>query len=896
MTNVAPSPSPNEQTPNATAGKPALPYHAVPVEEVMRALATQPQGLSSAEASLRLSRFGPNKLPEPPKRTLLQRIAAQIHNVLIYVLLGAAVVTAAMAHWIDTAVILGVVVINTIIGLIQEGRAEAALAGIRGLLAPKASVLRDGHRVSLPAAELVPGDIVIVDAGDRVPADLRLLSAHGLEVDEAILTGESLPVSKDPRPVAATTALGDRRAMLWSGTMVTRGTGRGVVVATGTATEIGRVGQLVAGVERLTTPLVEQMDHFARYLSLFILIACALLFAFGAVFERQPLDALFMTVVAIAVSAIPEGLPAVLTITLAVGVQAMARRHAIVRHLPAIETVGAVSVICTDKTGTLTRNEMTVARAITPKESFVIEGIGYAPEGRLTPAGDLTDAALCALLCNDAHVRQTESGWHVEGDPMEGALWAFAHRAGASGAGWRRLDVIPFDSQHRYMAVLVEGAEGQRRILVKGAPERVLGMCAGGSIDHEDWLEKAAALANAGHRVLALAGRPADRLNEHELEGKLELYALVGLIDPPRPEAIAAVRECLAAGIAVKMITGDHAGTAAAIARQVGLSHSDEVLTGAEIDAMDDARLAMVVRDTDVFARTSPAHKLRLVTALQAHGLIVAMTGDGVNDAPALRRADVGIAMGRKGSEAARDAAHLVLTDDNFASIAAAVREGRTVWDNLRKVVSWTLPTNAGESSALILALLFGLAMPMTALHVLWVNMVTSVTLGIALAFEPTEPGTMRRPPRPRNAPILTGELVWHIVLVGLLFAAALFGIHKFGLARGLSAEAAQTLAVNTLVVLKIFHLFFIRRLHDTSLTWAAAKGTRAVWIALLATVAFQLVFTYWPPAQVAFGTAPVPFLEGLVAIVLGVVFFALIETEKQLRLAHLRRNSPRLA
>jgi calcium-translocating P-type ATPase len=864
------------------------PVHARTAEAVLADLGTRPEGLSAAEAAARLARHGPNALPEPERPGLLSRIAAQVNNALIWVLAAAAGVTALLDHWIDTAVILAVVVVNTIIGLVQEGRAEAAMAAIRGLLAPRAAVLRDGRRATVAGADLVPGDVVLVEAGDRVPADLRLLSAHGLAADEAILTGESVPAAKSATAVAADVALGDRRPMLWSGTMITQGGGRGVVVATGSATEIGRIGGLVAGVERLTTPLVAQMDRFAKWLSAAILLACALLFAFGAGLGRLPLDETFMAVVAVAVSAIPEGLPAVLTITLAVGVQAMARRHAIVRRLPAIETVGAVSVICTDKTGTLTRNEMTVARVEAPSGSFVVTGEGYAPEGQITPAGDLADAALVAALCNDAHLRQGAQGWTVEGDPMEGALLAFAARTGVEGEGWTRSDVIPFDSRHRYMAVAV--AQGDdRRILVKGAPERVLMMCAGEDFDLVHWHARAEALAAGGHRVLALAGAGGDTLEGGRLDGGLRLLALVGLIDPPRPEAVTAVAECRAAGISVKMITGDHAGTAAAIARAVGLEHPDRVLTGAELDDMDEGRLAAVVGEVDVFARTSPEHKLRLVAALQAGGHIVAMTGDGVNDAPALRRADVGIAMGGKGSEAAREAADLVLTDDNFASIAAAVREGRTVWDNIRKVISWTLPTNAGESSTIVLALLLGLALPITALQVLWVNMITSVTLGIALAFEPTEPGTMRRPPRSRSAPLMTGALVWHIALVGTLFAGAIFGMHAWALARGHAPEVAQTLAVNTLVILKIFHLFFIRNLHGPSLTWAAARGTPAVWITLVVAVAAQMAFTFWPLAQVAFGTAAVPLFEGAVAILLGAVFFGMIESEKQVRLA-LRR------
>lgn len=859
--------------------------HARPAEAVLADLNTTPEGLTTPEAEARLDEHGPNALPEPRRPGLIARIFAQVNNVLIWVLIAAAGVTALLEHWIDTWVILAVVAINTGIGLVQEGRAEAAMASIRGLLAPKAAVLRDGRRRTVPGVDLVPGDVVLIEAGDRVPADLRLLSAHGLAADEAMLTGESVPAGKGVAPVGAGVSLGDRRSMLWSGTMVTQGAGRGVVVATGRGTELGRIGRLVAGVARLTTPLVAQMDVFARWLSAAILLVCALLFAYGAGLGRLPLEETFIAVVAVAVASIPEGMPAVLTITLAVGVQAMARRNAIVRRLPAIETVGAVSVICTDKTGTLTRNEMTVARVEAPAGSFVVTGDGYAPEGRIEPAGDLTEAALAAALCNDASLRQGPGGWKVEGDPMEGALQAFAARAGFDPQGWTRTDVIPFDSRHRYMAVAVERDEAAR-VLVKGAPERVLLMCDGPGFDLAAWHARAEALAAGGHRVLALAGAAGGSLDERRLAGGLTLFALVGLIDPPRPEAVAAVADCRAAGISVKMITGDHAGTAAAIARAVGLEHPDRVLTGADLDDLDEAGLAALAGQVDIFARTSPEHKLRLVTALQAGGHIVAMTGDGVNDAPALRRADVGIAMGGKGSEAAREAADLVLTDDNFASIAAAVREGRTVWDNIRKVIGWTLPTNAGQSSTIVVALLLGLALPITALQVLWVNMISSITLGVALAFEPSEPGTMRRPPRARGFALLDGRLLWHVLLVGALYAAAIFAMHSWALTRGHAPEVAQTLAVNTLVVLQVFYLFHIRNLHGPSLTWAAARGTRAVWITLAVAVAGQVAFTWWPPAQIAFGTAAVPLTEGAVAIGLGFVFFALIESEKQIRLA----------
>jgi len=857
--------------------------HARSGDACLLALDVGPGGLTGAEAARRLAQHGPNRLPEVRGQGPVLRFLMQFHNVLIYVLLGAAAVTATLQHWVDTGVILAVVLANAVIGFIQEGKAEAAMAAIRQMLAPRAAVLRDGRRLTVDGAEIVPGDIVLLEAGDKVPADLRVIEARGLAAQEAILTGESVPVEKDVEPVTADAALGDRRSMLWSGTLVTQGTARGLAMATGAGTEIGRIGGLLAAVEQLTTPFVAQMDHFARWLSFLILLAAALLLVYGYFVGHHEFSEMFMAVVGVAVAAIPEGLPAVMTITLAIGVQAMARRHAIVRRLPAIEAIGSVSVICTDKTGTLTRNEMVVAAAETPVGSFTVAGDGYAPFGTITPEGELSRLARAAALCNDAALHDRDGQWTVEGDPMEGALLAFAGKVGGDQAA-QRMDAIPFDSRHRFMAVLAQGVWG-RMSYVKGAPERVLRMC--GGVDYAHWHDRAETLARRGLRVLALAERAetGERLDAAALEGGLTFLGLVGLIDPPRPEAIAAVAECHSAGIRVKMITGDHAGTAAAIAAQIGLANTQRVLTGHDLDKLDDAQLVLEAASVDVFARTSPEHKLRLVTALQANGLSVAMTGDGVNDAPALKRADAGIAMGLKGSEAAKEAADLVLADDNFATIAAAVREGRTVWDNLKKVISWTLPTNAGESIVVVLALLLGLALPVTAVQILWINLITAITLGLALAFEPTEPGTMARPPRRRDAPILSGELVWHVVLVAVLFLTSVSGVFTYALDRGHSLALAQTMAMNTLVVLEIFHLFFIRNIHGTSLTWDAVKGTRVVWTVVIAITAAQFAVTYVPPLQAILGTESVPLRDGLLIVSIGAAFFAIIEIEKQIRL-----------
>lgn len=878
--------------------KTVLPAHSLAGDDCLRGLNSSASGLSSTEAAQRLAQSGPNRLPDPPRRSALLRFLAHFHNVLIYVLIGASAVTMSLGHWIDTGVILAVVLINALMGFVQEGRAENAMAAIRSMLAPHASVLRDGRRVSVDAGDLVPGDLVVLEPGDKVPADLRLTGVNGLHIQEAILTGESVPVEKATDPVARDADLGDRRSMAFSGTLVTAGTGRGVATATGSRTEIGRISGLLGKVEVLTTPLVEQMDRFARWLTVLILLISAALLVFGYFVRHIPFSDQFMSVVGLAVAAIPEGLPAVLTITLSVGVQAMARRNAIIRRLPAIETLGAVSVICTDKTGTLTRNEMMVATAFAAAVPYRVSGAGYAPQGDIQPApapGALDDLARAALLCNDAALSESAGVWQVAGDPMEGALLAFAAKAGAEPAGWTRRDEMPFDAAHRYMAVLVDGPAGQRLALVKGAPEQVLEMCVDQAgtdgpepLDRRFWHDQAHRIAYEGQRVLALAMRATDtgRLDGETLQGHLTLIGLVGLIDPPRAEAITAVAECHSAGIAVKMITGDHAGTAAAIGRQIGLKNPDSVLTGADLDDLDDAVLAIEVHNTNIFARTSPEHKLRLVMALQADGLTVAMTGDGVNDAPALKRADAGIAMGVKGSEAAKEAADLVLADDNFASIAAAVREGRTVYDNIRKVIGWTLPTNAGEAATIMVALLFGLALPISPIQILWINLVTAITLGLALAFEPTEAGTMRRPPRPRHAPLLTGALVWHVIFVAFLFVVVVFGLFVYALDKGYSLALAQTMAMNMLVVLEIFHLFFIRNIFGTSLTWAAVRGTRAVWICVAIVVPAQFVVTYLPIAQQIFGTRSVPLFDGALIVAIGVAFFAIIEVEKQLRLS----------
>ncbi|WP_210257364.1 HAD-IC family P-type ATPase [Chelativorans sp. ZYF759] len=882
-----------------SAGRPSW---AEPAESVLALTGSDRKGLSQAEARRRLEAEGANRLPEPPRRTALQRLVSQFNNLLILVLIGAAAITALLGHFIDTFVILAVVAANTLIGFFQEGKAEEALEALRGMLAPRASVLRDGRRVEIAADELVRGDIVQLEAGDKVPADLRLVSASSLSIEEAILTGESVPTRKQVDPVEKEAVLGDRRSMAYSGTMVTRGTAAGVVVGTGPHSEIGRISGLLANVEQLTTPLIQQMGVFARYLTGVILAISALILLWGTLLRDQDFAETFMVVVGLTVAAIPEGLPAVLTVTLAIGVQTMARRNAIVRRLPTIETLGAVSVICSDKTGTLTRNEMMVTTLLTAEGRFDVSGTGYTPAGEISREGEtvdpdatpaLADLARIAALCNTAALHEDSHGWRVEGDPMEGALLALAAKLGVGHENREEpADSIPFDAEYRYMATL-HGAAGDMTVaLVKGAPERILDMC--GSelsgegprpLDRRYWTENAESIANDGQRVLALAMKEhaGSGIDHDDIAEGLVLVGFVGLIDPPRPEAITAVADCQAAGIVVKMITGDHAGTAAAIGRQIGLKRTGKVLTGADIEAMDEASLAKIVLDTDIFARTSPEHKLRLVTALQSHGHVVAMTGDGVNDAPSLKRADAGIAMGRKGSEATREASDLVLADDNFASIAEAVRQGRTVYANLKKVVTFLLPVNGGESLSLMIAIVFGLVLPITPAQILWVNMVSSVALAMSLAFEAPERDIMRQPPRDRTAPILSRFLVWRVALVSVLFSIGVFG--QFALARsfGDDIETARTMALNTLVAMEVFYLFSVRYLRAASITWEGVRGTQPVLIAVAIVVVLQAVFTYVPFMQLLFETRPLSLVQLAQCALPGLVLLLILEMEKMI-------------
>ena len=890
-------------------------WHQLSSADALAAHQATSSGLTVDEAARRLAEHGPNRLTPPARRGPLMRFLLQFHNVLIYVLLAAAAVTMLLAHWVDTAVIVGVVVINSIIGFIQEGKAEQAMEAIRRMLSPEATVLRDGKRVVVAADTLVPGDIVLLQSGDKVPADLRLLHTKNLRIEEAALTGESTAVEKDSTAVDAHAALGDRFCMAYSSTLVVYGQGTGVVVATADDTEIGRISAMLQDVQTLTTPLLRQMENFGRWLTVAIMVLATLTFLFGWLVHSFGLGDMFLAAVSMAVAAIPEGLPAVMTITLALGVQRMAKRNAIVRRLPAVESLGSVTTICSDKTGTLTKNEMTVQRVITAMQVFEVSGSGYAPhggfeiDGRETDLVEHTDALdllRAGLLCNDAQLHEGEGAWHIAGDPTEGALIPLSLKAGMDAqfehGELPRTDHIPFESEHRFMATLHHDHAGHAFIFVKGAVESVLSMCnqqrgAGEDLplDLPYWHAQMAATGALGQRVLALAMKTIDKdqrdLRFADMEGGFKLLGMVGISDPPREEAIAAVRDCRAAGIRVKMITGDHADTASAIALQLGIGDG-RALTGSELDAMDDDALRNAVREIDVYARASPEHKLRLVTAMQANGEIVAMTGDGVNDAPALKRADIGVAMGRKGTEVAKEAAEMVLADDNFATIAHAVEEGRTIYDNIKKAIVFIMPTNGGEAGIVLIAILFGMALPLTPVQILWVNMVTAVTLALALSFEQAEPDVMRRAPRAAAEPLLTRFMIWRISFVSVLLAAGVVALFLWVLARGDSLETARTVAVNALVVGEIFYLFNCRYLLAPVRNWQDLTGNPYVLLSIGVLVVIQALFTYLPFMQDMFGVVALDAAAWGLILIFGVLLFVAIELEKWV-LRNLHTNEP---
>ena len=883
------------------AGK--KPYQ-LTVEEVLKNQQSQPSGLTHNEASARLARDGLNALPEKAGKPAWLRFLAHFHDVLIYVLIAAAALTAVMGHWVDTAVILGVAVINALIGHIQENNAEKSLKSIRNMLSASAVVVRNGQHETVATTDLVVGDIVVLRAGDRIPADLRVMEAHNLRVEEAILTGESTVVDKTAEALTGELPLGDRKNLLFSGTTISAGAGLGVVIATGEATELGHINQMMTEIEKHRTPLLVQMDKLGKAIFSLILAMMLGLFIFSLLLRDMPMGELLLSLISLAVAAVPEGLPAIISIILSLGVQTMARKRAIIRKLPTVETLGAMSVICSDKTGTLTMNEMTVKAIITADKNYRVQGNSYEPTGEIhveendaqaeIAPGSLLESYLRTIdLCNDSQLIRDEQGhWGITGGPTEGALKVLAAKAMLPAVESELRSKIPFDSQYKYMATHYRIGNDER-VLVTGAPDVLFKLCrlqqtANGTeaFTQPHWEAEIARYAKEGLRMVAAAWKPAradaDALTHDCLSEGLIFLGIAGMMDPPRPEAIAAIGACQQAGIRVKMITGDHPQTAMSIGGMLGIHNSTHAVTGYELEQMDEAELAEAAVTYDIFARTSPEHKLRLVKALQEKGEIVGMTGDGVNDAPALKQADVGIAMGIKGTEVTKEAADMVLTDDNFATIASAVQEGRRVYDNLKKTILFIMPTNLAQGLLIIVALLAGNLIPLTPVLILWMNMATSATLSFGLAFEAGERNIMRRPPRQSNENVMDGFAIWRVGFVGTLIAACAFMLEAWLQPRGHSPEFIRTVLLQTLVTAQWVYMLNCRVSDGFSLGRGLLMN-KGIWLVSGILLLLQLAIIYVPFLQMLFGTEALPLRYWGITFAIGIALFFIVEIEKPL-------------
>ncbi len=856
-------------------------WHSLPVEQVKDKIGTDlEQGLSTGEVESRRSFFGANVLTPKKGKPAWLRFILQFHQPLVYILLAAALVTLVLKEFVDSGVIFGVVLINAIVGFLQEAKALKALDALARSMTTQTTVCRDGAERVVPSTELVPGDVVLIGSGDKIPADMRLIKVRELQVNESALTGESVPVEKKTEVLSAGAALADRVNMAYTSALVTYGQGRAVVVATGDRTEVGRISELISSADDLATPLTKKIAHFSHFLLYVILGMAALTFLVGVLRGQPPVE-VFMAAVALAVGAIPEGLPAAVTITLAIGVSRMAKRRAIIRKLPAVETLGSTMIICSDKTGTLTENQMTVQEIVAGGKLYRVSGAGYQPRGEFRldehvlnavdePA--LRDCLMCGLLCNTARLIEKDGRFEIEGDPTEGALIVSARKAGLqdvdAGARDKRIDTVPFESEYQYMATLHEdGRGGGRTVFMKGSVEKVLDRCGNSESERQEILRQAEAMAAKGLRVLAFAKREVavsqQTLAHQDLHG-MTFLGLQGMIDPPRKEAIVAVRSCYSAGMGVKMITGDHVLTASAIAAQLGLRKAGaaegsglQAFSGTQLEKMDDAAFADAADRGSVFARVTPEQKLRLVKALQSRGNVVAMTGDGVNDAPALKQANIGIAMGITGTEVAKESADMVLTDDNFASIEAAVEEGRCVFDNLKKFIVWSLPTNLGEGLSILLAIFLGTELPILPVQILWVNMTTAIFLGMMLAFEPKEPGVMQRPPQDPQMPIMTRDVVIRTLYVGVLLVAGVFGLFKYALFQGASLAEARTVATTMLVMGELFYLFNCRSL-TRSVFSVGVFSNPWIWIGCALMIGTQALYVYMPFMNQMFHSAPI--------------------------------------
>lgn len=879
-------------------------WHALSVSETMDLVQTNTGGLSEMEVQRREIIYGKNLIQKKKKKNKLLIFLGQFNYLLVYMLLGASLITAMLNHWVDTGVILSVVIINAFIGFIQEGKAENAIQAIRNMLSQDTTVIRENKRKIISSESLVPGDLVLLKSGDKVPADLRLIEAKDLQIQESSLTGESFSVEKGIEAVEKPSGLADRRSMAYASTLVSSGRGTGVVVAIGKNTEIGKIGTLIEKIA-ITTPFLEKTKKFSVKLTFIILSTAFITFLFGVYVRNYSTVEMFMAAVGLAVAAIPEGLPAIITIAIAIGVTKMAKQHAIVRRLPIVETLGTVTVICTDKTGTLTLNELSVQNIITYQHEFTVTGTGYGPVGNfmlmnkiINPSEypDLIQSIYAGVLCNDSELSKLNGDWHLVGNPMDGALLSLGHKSELDikeiKFNYPTSDVIPFESEHKYMATLHHDHQGKGYIYVKGACEQILSMCSTqlfngnlAPLNKQYWLKKMELLAEQGQRVLAIGLRFTSSKHQflefQDVAQNLTFLGLFGLFDPPSEEAIQAIRECQSAGIRVKIITGDYGTTAKTIAKKIGIANCNRVLTGHELDQFPADKFANIVNEVDIFARTSPIHKLKLVEALQSKGQVVAMTGDGVNDTPALKRADVGIAMGKRGTEAAKEVSEIVLADDNFSSIVVAIKEGRTVHDNLLKTILFILPADGGEALIIIFAIILGWVLPITPLQILWVNTVTAITLGLALAFESTEKGVMQRPPPKTHQKFYSVIIIWRTLFVSIILLVGSFGLFWWMLKTYNNIELARTLIINMLVIGEVSYLLNCRNILNSSLNFRSLFGSRPAFVAIFIVISLQLAFCYLPWMNIIFKTVGPNLIQWGYVWIFGITLFLLVEIEK---------------
>lgn len=882
-------------------------WYKISTTETLKRLDTNKEsGLKEKDISLRRIKYGENNLTENKKQSKLVRFLKQFNNSVIYILLVAGILTLFMNHISDTIVIGIVVLVNALIGYIQENKAENAISKIKQMLVIKTTVIRDGQRFDVDASELVVGDIVYLEAGDNVPADIRILEANNLKIQESVLTGEADSVQKDEKTLIGKVAIADQTNMAFASTSVTNGDMIGAVVATGDYTEIGKINQSINNVKQEKTPLIISINNLGKYISYAIVLTAILLFAFGALFKIYEIPVLLLSVVTMVVGSIPEGLPAITSVILAIGVQNMAKKNSIVKNLPSVETLGSVNIIATDKTGTLTKNEMTVKDIITENDSYIVTGDGYSPNGeikkvednddllnnesnqksskRLDIEGDLKKLILIGALANDATLNQENGKWSINGEPTDGCFLTLCKKANLDTSEFIEVDKIPFDSDFKYMAKIVD-LNKERYLVVKGAPDRLIEIITNSNSEFNKiyWQNKMTLLAKQGKRVVAVAykklSKQINEIDHNLLEMDLKLVGLVGIMDPPKEEVIDAILQARNAGVKIKMITGDHPETATEIARKIQLSDDNKVITGSQLDKLTDEELKLVIQDYDIFARATPENKLRIVKAYQANNLVTAMTGDGVNDAPALKQADIGISMGIKGTDVAKESSDMVLADDNFSTIVDAIKEGRRVYDNIKKTIKFLLPTSIAEGLIVLISIILNNPLPLEPVQLLWINMVSAVTISFAFVFEPAENDIMNKKPRHKNENIIKRQDTIRILYVAMLIAGLGLVVNHYLLSSGVSHNIASTVTLNIIVFCKIFYLFNIR-----SEKSAISKNFFTNKIAFLVVgilIALQMLITYIPQMHSVFRTASIEMQNWLYPLYCGFIVFSIVEIEK---------------